>query len=326
MVAAGATSATADVEDDRHHVRASSGAAERGSHRPAPVNGRFRVGSVTKAFVATAILQLVAEHKLSLDDTVDDLLPGALPAGSGITVRELLNHTSGIPEYLRTFPSPRSPEILQLRWDTWSPQELVDRVADMPLTPSGRPSYSNTNYILLGMVIEHITGKPYGATILQHIIQPLGLHDTSVPGTDPFIRGPHAHGYLPVQQADGSFSFVDITAFNPSLMGAGGEMISTTRDLNRFFDALLNGRLLPPDLMKQMKTTAGSSIYGLGIITHQLTKCGTTAWGKDGDAPGYSTWSFTSPDNHKHVTVSITVGKGDPDTAVDDLLEAELCR
>lgn len=321
VVAAGATGATAEVGS----ARVSSGAATLGTHRPVPVNGRFRIGSETKAFVATVVLQLVAEHRLGLDDTVDSRLPDVLPAGEGITVRELLNHTSGIPDILTTFPSPYSGAFVKMRWKTWSASDLVARVSAKPLLfpPGSKAGYSNTNYLLLGMLIERITGQPYGVAVRDRIIRPLGLRHTSVPGTDPYIRGPHAHGYLPLAD-DGSDRLVDITAFNPSLLGSAGEMLSTTRDLNRFFGALLGGRLLPPYLMKQMRTTAGDSIYGLGIIKRQLP-CGVTVWGKDGDAPGYSTWSFTTPDTQRRVAVSVTWGAGDPDDAVDTLLDHALC-
>lgn len=326
VVAAGATGATAEVADGRYRVHASSGVAVRGSSRPVPTDGRFRVGSVSKTFVATVILQLVAEHRLALDDTVDDVLPGVLPRGSGITVRELLNHTSGIPEVLTTFPRPGTPEFLNLRWRTWTTRQLVDRVADAPLLfePGTQASYSNTNYLVLGMIIERATGLSYATAIERRIIRPLRLHGTSLPGRDPSIRGPHAHGYMAVQEPDGSTSMVDVTAWNPTLMNAAGDIISTTRDLNRFYDALLNGRLLPAYLMTQMRIVAPGSIYGLGVIKHRLS-CGVIAWGKDGDAPGYSTWSFSTPDGRKRVTVSVTWGVGDPDNAVDDLLDTELC-
>jgi D-alanyl-D-alanine carboxypeptidase len=326
VVAAGATGATAQVDDGRHRTRASSGVAELGSSRPVPVNARFRAGSVTKTFIGTVILQLVAEHSLGLEDKVDDRLPGVLPTGTGITVRELLNHTSGLRDVLTTFPRPGTPAFLDLRWQTWSPEQLIARVANQPLlfSPGDEASYSNTNYMLLALIIERITAKPYATAIEQRIIRPLGLQDTSFPGTDPFIHGPHAHAYMPIQQGDGSTSIVDVTAFNPTIMWGGGEIISSTRDLNRFYDVLLGGELLPPDLMRQMHETAKGSSYGLGIIRHELS-CRITAWGKDGDAPGYSTWSFSTPDNRKRVTVSVTGGTGDPDAAVDALLNAELC-
>lgn len=326
VVAAGATGAVAQVQGVRREVKASSGVAQRGSARPVPVNGRFRIGSVTKTFIGTVVLQLVAEHRLDLDDTVREHLPGVLAEGRRVTVRDLLDHRSGIPDVLTTFPRPGTPEFLELRWRTWSPHELIARVADKPLLfePGSRASYSNTNYMLLSLIIERITGEPYARSVEHRIIRPLHLRHTSFPGTDPRIHGPHAHGYLAVRQDDGSVSTVDVTAFNPTIMWGGGEMISTTRDLNRFYDALFHGRLLPAYLMKQMHETGEDSIYGLGIIQHQLS-CGITAWGKDGDAPGYSTWSFSTRDSHRRVTVSVTWGTGDPDDAVDSLLDVALC-
>lgn len=329
VVAAGATGASAEVDDGTHRVRAVAGTATLGSSRPVPAGGRFRAGSVTKTFVGAVVLQLVDEHRLGLDDTVDDVLPGVLPAGTGITVRELLNHTSGLPDILTTLPRPTTPEFLALRWHTWSQRELVARVADRPLlfTPGSEASYSNTNYLLLGLIVERVTGKPFHTEIERRIIRPLGLSGTSVPGADPSIHGPHAHGYLPVEQSDGSVSVVDITAINPTVLGFAGEIISTTRDLNRFYAALFDGTLLPPYLVAQMRTPAAGSVYGLGVIQQPLS-CGITAWGKDGDAPGYSTWVFSAPDDSRRVTVSATWGRTDHNKlgdAVDDLLDAELC-
>ncbi|HVX46409.1 MAG TPA: serine hydrolase domain-containing protein [Mycobacteriales bacterium] len=327
VVAAGATSATAQVQDGRDRESASSGAAELGSPRPAPVHGRFRAGSVTKSFIGTVILQLVAEHRLGLDDTVDQALPGVIPPGSGITVRDLLDHRSGLRDVLTTFPRPGTPEFLDLRWKSWTPRELIARVADQPVLfpPGSQASYSNTNYMLLALIIERITGKPYSAAVQQRIIRPLRLQHTYFPGHDPVLRGPHAHAYMAVQEDDGTTPLVDVTTFDPTIMWGGGEIISTTADLNRFFDALLDGRLLPPDLMKQMYVTGEDSIYGLGIIKRPLTCNVPPAWGKDGDAPGFSTWSFRSADGRRQVTLSITWGAGDSDQAVDKLLNDALC-
>lgn len=326
VVAAGATSATAEVSSPGRRVRASSGTVVAGTDRPVPANARFRTGSETKAFLATVVLQLVAEHRLNLDDTVERRLPGVVPDGNRITIRQLLNHTSGLYEVLRTLPSPRSEEFLELRWRTWTTAELVARATAHPLDfdPGKKAVYTNTNYLVLGMIVERLTGHSYGDEIERRIIRPLHLTGTSMPGTDPFIHGPHAHGYLTLER-DGKPELVDITAVNPSIMNAAGELVSTTRDLNRFFAALLGGRLLPDHLLREMKTPALDSKYGLGIIQFS-PKCGGTAWGKDGDAPGYSAWTFQSPKGDRLVTVSVTWGMGDTDDAVDALLDAELCR
>ncbi|GAA1602601.1 serine hydrolase domain-containing protein [Kribbella sancticallisti] len=325
VVAAGATSATAEITSIGQHLRASSGPAELGSNRPVPPQGRFRIGSESKTFIATVVLQLVAERRLQLDDTVESRLPGVVPQGDRITVRQLLNHSSGLFEVLATLPSPRSEEFLELRWRTWTTAELVARATAKPLLfdPGTKTKYNNTGYLLLGMLIERLTGNSYAHEIEKRIIRPLRLHATSLPGTDPAIRGPHAHGYLPIER-DGKPQLLDITKINPSIMNAGGDMISTTRDLNRFFAALLGGRLLPGHLMREMQTPALDSKFGLGIIRLSLP-CGT-AWGKDGDAPGYSSTTFVSPRRDRQVTVSVTWGAGDHGDAVDALVKAELCR
>ncbi|MEV6286174.1 serine hydrolase domain-containing protein [Kribbella sp. NPDC051770] len=316
VVAAGATSATAELSTGE---RASSGAAIAGTHLPVPSNARFRIGSETKTFLATVVLQLVDEGKLRLDDHVDTLMPGVVP-DDRITVRQLLNHSSGLYEVLRTMPSPRSAEFLEIRYKTWTTAELVARATAYPLdfAPGSKVAYNNTGYLVLGLLVEKLTGHSYADEIDHRIIRKLHLTGTSVPGTFPFILAPHARGYLPI---DGRL--VDITTVNPSILNAAGEMISTTRDLNRFFLALLNGDLLPPDLVHEMKQTAHESQYGLGLISRD-TSCGT-AWGKDGDAPGYSTWTFVAPDNHRSVTVSVTWGAGNHKAAVNALLDKELC-
>jgi D-alanyl-D-alanine carboxypeptidase len=321
IVADGATGATAEIVAGRHRTRASSGAAVAGSAEAVPVDGRIRIGSVTKAFVATVVLQLVAEHRLRLSDRLSSVLPGVLPYAQRIRIRQLLNHTSGVPDYLKTLPSPRSHEFLSLRWRTWSAPELIARVADeRPLfDPGAQASYSNTNYLLLGMIIERLTGHSYATAIRNRILRPLRLAHTSVPGTDPHLAGPHAHGYLTIDN-----DLVDITEVNPSIMGASGEMISTTSDVSRFFDALFAGRLLPPDLMNQMRSTALDSQYGLGIVTRTSPLCTGTAYGKDGDAPGYSTWAFHIPG--KTITVSVNWGTAPANDAVNTMLNTELCR
>jgi D-alanyl-D-alanine carboxypeptidase len=190
--------------------------------------------------------------------------------------------------------------------------------------PGAKAEYSNTNYLVLGMLVERLTGSSYAEEIEGRIIRPLRLHGTSLPGTDPVIHGPHARGYLAITR-DGTQQLVDVTEVNPSIMNAGGDIISTAPNLNRFFEALFGGRLLPDHLLREMRTPVLDSEYGLGIIRRSLP-CGGTAWGKDGDAPGYSSSTFVSPRGDRQLTVSVTWGPGDPGDAVGALLDAELCR
>lgn len=327
VVAAGAVGALAEVRGEHGVWRGTSGNAELGTKRAVPVNGRFRAGSITKTFVATVVLQLVHEGRLGLDDTVEAWLPGVVPDGDGITVRQLLDHTSGVFDYLYTLQMPPSPEFLDNQWRTWTAEELIARAVAKPPTsdPGSRFAYSNTGYLLLGQIIEKATGRSYSEETERRIIQPLGLDGTSVPGTSRQIDGPHPHGYVPTLQ-DGEMNLVDFTEMNPSLMGAGGEMISTTSDLNRFFAALLGGRLLPGHLLDEMKTPgAPDGTYGLGLRWHD-TSCGVRMYGNDGDAVAYQSWSFSAEDQRRQVTVALTPNfRGDADHAVDALLDKAIC-
>jgi D-alanyl-D-alanine carboxypeptidase len=331
VVGAGAVGALAEVRDENGVWRSTSGVAELNTTRPVPVDGQVRVGSITKMFVATVVLQLVDEGELRLDDTVEKWLPGVVPGGDRMTVHHLLNHTSGVYDYLPTLTFPPNPAFLDYRWRTWTAAELVQRaVANPPTfeTPGSAFSYSNTGYVLLGQIIKEVTGRSYGEEIERRIIRPLGLDGTEVPGTSTKIREPHPHGYIPIQQnAETPPDLVDYTTMNPSLMGAGGEMISTTKDLNRFVATLLGGRLVPRRLLDEMKTQGveGGRTYGLGLAWRD-TSCGVRVYGNDGDALAYKAWSFSTEDGKRQVTVAITPNfHGDPDGAVDALLDTAIC-
>jgi D-alanyl-D-alanine carboxypeptidase len=303
VVAAGATGALAETRDPLGRWAGVSGVAELDSGRPVPVNGRFRIGSVTKTFVSTVILQLVAERRLSLDDPVERRLPGLVPGGDKITVRQLLNHTSGLFNYTEAMPLDGE-EFLKIRFRYYSPRQLVAiATAHEPYFPPGTGwHYSNTNYILAGLTIERVTGRPYGAEIQRRILRPLGLRHTSVPGTSTAVPGPHSHGYLQI----GSRT-VDVTRLKPSWAWAAGEMISTNVDLNRFFAALLGGRLLHPAELAAMKATVPVEPgfgYGLGLYSLDLS-CGRTIWGHDGGIHGYVTASMHTADGRRQLTASL---------------------
>ena len=305
--------------------RGTSGVAELGRARPFPVDGRFRAGSITKTFVATVVLQLVGERRLRLGDPVEKWLPGVVPDGRHTTVRQLLNHTSGLYDVLHTLPMPPGQEFLDNRWRTWTATELVQRALANPPTfepPGSAFEYSNTNYLLLGQIIEEVTGRSYGDEIERRIIRPLRLRGTSVPGTSPWIRGPHPHGYV----ATGPENLLDYTEMNPSVMGASGEMISTTRNLNRFFAALLGGRLLPRHLLDEMKTPGvEGGRYGLGLAWRDTT-CGVRVYGNDGDALAYQSWSFSTEDRRHQVTIALTPDfRTDLDDVVDAFLDDAFC-
>lgn len=330
-----ATAASAVLAEVRHPAgtwRGSSGVAELGTTARVPVAGRFRAGSVTKSFVATVVLQLIGERRIGLDDPVAKWLPGTTPADDRITVHHLLQHTSGIVNYTNTraFRTLYGTVdgILGLRYRTWTPAELLAFTDGQPLLfePGSSWTYSNTNYVLLALIIEKATGRPYGSEVARRILRPLGLRDTALPGAGPAINGPHPHGYLP-RDEDGTLTPVDITALNPTVAGASGELVSTTADLNRFFRALLTGKLLRPAQLAQMRTTRTTGHdydYGLGLQTKLLAD-GTRVWGHEGDIFGYQTSCWTTEDGRRQLAVGAAPwGTGDLDDLFDTLTTTAL--
>lgn len=328
IVGEGAVGAVAEVRAGARVWRGSSGVTRLGGSEPVPVESRFRAGSITKSFVATVVLQLVAEGRLRLTDRVSRWLPGVVPDGHAITIRDLLDQTSGIADYLDTLALPPDPGFLADRHRTWTAAELIARATaqpSSPVQPGERFSYSNTNYLLLGEVIEAATGRSYAQEIERRIIRPLRLRGTSLPGTTERIPGPHPHGYVPITSDDGE-RLVDYTESNPSVMGAGGEIISTAADLTRFYAALLRGRLLPPRLLHEM-TSPGvdGSPYGLGLFLLD-TPCHVPVVGHDGDAASYQSWSYSTLDGRRQVTIALTPDfRADLDDAVEGYLDQVFC-
>ncbi len=311
----------ARVTDGRQRFTARSGKAELDRSRPVPENGRFRVGSITKTFVSTVLLQLAGEGRLELDAPVVRYLPGLVD--SRITVRQVLQHTSGLYNYTDALPL-NPDEFEQIRYKHWTPQELLKISTDKPLDfePGTKWNYSNTNYVVAGLLVEELTGRPYEKAVEQRILKPLRLSGTEVPGDEVDISGPHAHGYVTVAGKP-----TDITRINPSVAWAAGEMISTTKDLDTFGVALASGRLLKPAQQQEIsKTTAVSPGYGLGLSVETLP-CGTKVWGHGGGIPGYSSQLLTTPDTKKRLELSATSAPtaGDPGDAFTKLLTEVFC-
>ena len=304
VVAAGVPGALVLVRDGDHTVRLASGQGNLARRTPMRASDRFRIGSETKMFVATVVLQLVGEGKLSLADTVERWLPGLVPNGRGITIRQLLNHTSGLFDYaedkafIKQVDNPRK---------RWAPRQLVElATAHRPLfAPGTRHSYANTGYILLGLIVEKATGNSLPAELRKRIFAPLGLHATSFP-TTPRIAGRYAHGYTRYTKP----RLTDISVFSPSILGAAGAIVSNADDLARFHQALLRGRLLGPDLLAAMKTTVavpesgGHQAYGLGLIRTRYGPCGVF-WGHGGGTFGYETFTDSSGDGKRDLVISV---------------------
>ncbi|MFJ5075902.1 serine hydrolase domain-containing protein [Streptomyces sp. NPDC088553] len=298
-------------------------------------NDRFRVGSITKTFVATVLLQLQAEGRLDLDDPVEKWLPGVVRGnghdGRKITVRQLLNHTSGVYS-VTSDPGFQEkifgPGFLEHRYDRWTPRQLVDIA--MTHAPDFAPgtdwNYSNTNYVLAGMVIEKVTGRPYGKAVENRIIKPLKLRATSVPGTDVRMPKPSSPAWSTLS-ADPDAQVHDVSELSPTIASAAGEMISDSNDLQTFYRALLKGRLLPKAEMREMTTTVPVSPelpgagYGLGLMKQKLS-CGKEIWGHGGGIHGSSSEAQATRDGGHSLALNFNADWTGDSTAV---LEAEFC-
>ncbi|QNE19171.1 beta-lactamase family protein [Kribbella qitaiheensis] len=316
LVAAGAAGVLVHYRDDDGPWVGASGVAEIGSPAPIDSAGSFRIASVTKTFTATVALQLVGEGVLGLDDPVERWLPGMVPGGDGITLRHLLSHTSGLYNYTSDLPDAAG--IVRDRSLHWDPARAITMATghDPLFEPGATWSYSNTNYVLLGLVIEAATGNSYATEVGNRILTPVGLQQTSLPGDEVALPEPHARGYLPV---DGEL--VDITEFNATQAWSAGGLVSTATDLNRFFAALLSGELLRPAELRAMQTTrpADADFHAGGLGISRLTLPNLVVWGHTGGIFGYSTWSYHSADATRQVTVSLTpTNDSTPET--DDLL------
>ncbi|MFE8949099.1 serine hydrolase domain-containing protein [Streptomyces sp. NPDC007856] len=317
LVAAGVPGVTATAEDSHGTWSTTAGVGDLGTGRPRSTADRYRVGSITKTFVATVLLQLEAEGRLSLDDTVEKWLPGVVHGhghdGRHITVRQLLNHTSGIYNYTEDAGFDRAyfteDGFRRHRYDTLAPRELV--AVAMRHRPDFAPGtfwhYSNTNYVVAGMVIEKVTGHAYATEITRRIIGPLHLRATSLPGTTVTVPHPSSRSYSKFTDPKGPV--YDVTALNPSLASAAGEMISNSADLDRFYGALLGGKILPSHQLKEMKTTVeikDSSYpgrYGLGLMETPLS-CGVQVWGHDGGIHGSVSMAITTEDGRHSLALN----------------------
>lgn len=335
-----AVSAIAEVRDGDKAWHGTAGVSELGGKRPVHGDGRFRIASVTKAFVATTALQLVGEGRLALDDSVESHLPGLVPNGQNITVRQLLSHRSGLFDPVNDGDLFPNDPAAWLTWyakgglkRTYTPHELVAKsVAHAPLfEPGTQYHYSNISFNLIGMIIDQVTGHSYAQEISRRVLRPLGMTRTTLPGASTAVPGPHAHGYWTVPDGTGKNTDFDVTGQNPSWAGAAGEMISTTSDLLRFEKALVKGKLLRPAQQREMTnmlpTGNATLTYGLGLASIKLS-C-TTVIGHNGEAPGFQTHLWGTAD--RQVALSYTPRGSDAEQgaqkkAVFEFLDTTFCK
>lgn len=330
----GAPGVLVTVADGEDRWAGTAGVADRETKRPPYPADHFRVGSITKTFTATLVLQLEAEGRLGIDDTVEKHLPGVVRGhghdGRHITVRQLLNHTSGVYNYLND-PALHQigPIWLEHLHETWTTAELlaVAMSKPPPAAPGKRFVYSNTNYLLAALIVEKITGHSYEDELHRRIIAPLRLRGTSSPGTHETLPRPSGQAYS-TAQIQTPPPGVDVTEFNASPLRASGEIISTADDLDRFYDALLDGRLLPRAQLREMTATipVGADAHGLGLF-RMTTSCGIELWGQRGGGYGFEALSVSTRDTRHRMTVYFNTDHlALQGAAARDLADAEFCR
>jgi D-alanyl-D-alanine carboxypeptidase len=324
LLSAGAPGVIVRVDDGRGRPIRIAGqtAWSRQDHRLQAVD-EFRMGSNTKTMMATLVLQLVGEGRLALTDPVEKWLPGQVPDGRAITLRMLLNHTSGLYDY--TQDPVLLPSILGKDARQWTSAQLlaVGVRHDPVFAPGAAWAYSNTDYTAIGAVLEKATGRSLADLVRDRIARPLHLQHTYYP-TDSTWRGRHAQGYepdaahmppgVPAEARDYAGTHhdahVNVSDNNASWGGAAGAVVSTAQDWGRFYTALMSGRLLPAAQLAQMRTTVpvdpdktDGPGYGLGIET-ATTPCGTV-WAHDGGIPGYLSTNFTDSTGHRTASVLV---------------------
>ena len=331
--------AVSDSKGESAGVAVGKGSLETG--QAPPMDGEVRVGSNTKTFVAVVVMQMVQEGKVGLDEPIETYLPGLIKGegidASRITVRQLLQHTSGLPDFDETLVG--TTDVFQYRHHYVTPRDVLDSALSKPaqFEPGAQWKYTNTNYVVLGMLVERVSQRPVGEQIDQRIVKKLGLSHTYFPAPgEEKIRGTHPQGYH--LSAEGKLE--DITEMDPALGWAAGAMVSTPSELNTFFQTVFDGRLLTQASIDEMKkgvdTGAGGAVYGLGLIGRSLS-CGGTAWGHGGDIAGYHTRGGVGPDGTA-VTVAVTAlptaiaDQNNPESSakekagkVDEAVDAALC-
>ncbi|MEU3461028.1 serine hydrolase domain-containing protein [Streptomyces sp. NPDC006733] len=331
VMAGGAPGVMTRIDGDggRSVYRETAGVADRSNGRAMNTDARFRIGSITKSFSTVVLLQLVHEGKVALDTPVDTYLPGLLPDPT-ITVRHLLTHRSGLWDYTNDMFENTVPGFEAVRNKVFTYQELVKLSIAHPATakPGAAYQYSNTNFVVVGALIEKVTGHSVRTEYQRRIISPLHLTDTVYVHPSATIPGLHINGYLTPDEAGAPL--VDSTDQTVSWAQSAGAMVSNPRDLNRFFSALLGGRLLSADLLAEMlrmtpSDTSGTRFYGLGLRQRDLS-CGISVYGHTGTVQGFYSYAFTTRDGRRSVSsMANTSNNGNVNTILGNTLEAAFC-
>jgi len=311
-----------------------AGLADVEAATPMKPDNQFRGGSLTKPFVSVVVLQLVEEGRFSLDDPMTSVLPESVTAkfanSNEITVRMLLNHTGGMPEFLDL----AMPHILADLQRVWQDDEWLDFAAAQEpwFAPGEAQGYSNTDYILLGLVIEQATGQSWREEVRERIIEPLNLENTLLPEPGDKSSPPNqAHGYV-----DMGAGLLDVTeaGVDPSMAGASGgqSLITTAEDLEQFLKALLSGELFHnAETLEVMQTFVpwpdGNPLspwidgYGLGLMKVEYPG-GIVAIGHSGTSADFNSFVFYFPD--QDITMSGAVNYRDAIACFSQLMQRAL--
>ena len=289
----------------------SAGVARVGARRPPRATDHMRIASIAKAFSGAIVLQLAQQRRLGLDDTIARRRPGLPRAWARVTIRELLNHTSGVPDYTESDGFRR-----QLDTDPTGyvpPGRVISWVARERLrfTPGSRYRYSNTDNIVIGLIAERVTGRSYGGLLRTRVFRRLGLRHTSFP-SGVRIASPVLHGYVTTPGKPPQ----DVTeALSPSGAWASGAIVSTPLDLGRFIRGYVSGALFGTAIQRQQRrfivdgasvpAGPGNNAAGLGLFRYR-SRCGTV-YGHTGDFPGYVQWAAATGDGRRSVTSTLNI-------------------
>lgn len=320
FVSNGSVGAFTEVISNGAASYAHAGVATIGTQQPIDPAARFRIGSVTKVFVSAVVLQLVGEGRLSLDDTVDHWLPGMITGngndGTRITIRELLQHTSGLFDYTEdsTFtPMTRTAKgFTSLQYQTFTPQQLISTAISHPpyFQPGAGYHYSSTGYVVAGQVIKAVTGNTWQTEVTNRIITPLALTGTSAPDANPALPSPYVNGYAIYSSNPSHRVYTETTLDNMTWADAAGSLISTTNDVDTFMSALLRAQILSPAMlavMKQDVPVAPNTGLGIGRGTSTCPDGSVREyWGHSGKVIGYTTIAFATTDGNIAATVADT--------------------
>ncbi|MFS0693146.1 serine hydrolase domain-containing protein [Streptomyces nitrosporeus] len=330
LQAAGGPGAAVHAGTEGDDWTLSAGTGTFGADRPIRQDEHLLIGSQTKSFTATVVLQLADEGRISLDTPVETYLPGVVTGngydGTRITVRHLLQHTSGIAAYSPGIPltvsvqPPRNPD------GTYDPRAVVR--TGLSLDPVSAPgasfTYSNTNYMILGLLVEAVTGAPAREAVRSRVIEPLGLTGTFFPAPgDRSLPLPAVTGYHGARLGGVSF-WTPAAILDPSLYGSAGAMVSTLEDVTAFYGSLLGGELVSSASLAEMTDTTDSGV-GLGLASRQLS-CGVRAWGHSGGMPGYFIYTLVTEDGrHASVMTNTMFQLGTPSPQMLKVVDTAIC-